>query len=83
MRTIETEFNHALATTGSTSPLSFDPTRYRTEVDQFDITEEQKQELLTILWSIMRSFVELGFDVDVCAALLSDNDRIPTDTETG
>ena len=60
----------------------FDPAKYRAEVDAFDITEEQKQELLLILWSIMRSFVELGFNVDVCSALLTDN-TIPIDTELG
>ena len=50
--------------------LQLDPARYRAEIDLFDITEEQKRELLATLWSIMRSFVELGFTVDVCAALV-------------
>ena len=50
--------------------LQFDAEKYRSEVEQFDITEVQKQELLTTLWSIMSSFVDLGFSVDVCAALL-------------
>lgn len=57
---------------GITQPggLQLDPARYRAEVDLFDISEEQKRELLATLWSIMRSFVELGFTVDVCAALM-------------
>ncbi len=52
--------------------LQFDSDKYRSEVEQFDITEAQKQELLATLWSIMRGFVELGFSVDVCAALLDE-----------
>ncbi len=61
--------------------LQFDPDKYRSEVEQFDITEAQKQELLTTLWSIMRSFVELGFSVDVCAALLDEPIPFPDDVE--
>lgn len=61
--------------------LQFDPERYRSEVDRFDITEEQKQELLLTLWSIMQSFVELGFSVDVCATLFEDLDPVPEDGE--
>ncbi len=37
--------------------------RYLPELDDIEISEEQKLELLGILYSIMRSFVELGFDV--------------------
>lgn len=74
MRTIETQNNHADGAALRPASVSVDISRYRAEVDQFDITEEQKQELLVILWSIMRSFVELGFDFDVCSALLSDDD---------
>jgi hypothetical protein len=64
----------------ATSLPVFDPTRYRQHIDDFDISEEQKQELLATLWSIMSSFVELGFRVDVVSALLSPN-RIPDDEE--
>lgn len=75
--------NHASAA-GRSMPLAslpFDPARYRAELDGFELTEAQRQELLLTLWSIMRSFVELGFTVDVCAALLSDIDPIPVDAE--
>lgn len=61
--------------------LQFDPAKYRAEVDGFDLTEAQKQELLLTLWSIMRSFVELGFTTDVCAALLRIFSPIPCDGE--
>ncbi len=60
--------------TGGTrpTPLQFDPDKYRSEIESFDITEVQKQELLATLWLIMRGFVEPGFSVDVCAALLDE-----------
>lgn len=43
-----------------------DPAAYMAELEDFDITEAQKVELLGILWSIMTSFVRLGFDVKIC-----------------
>lgn len=61
--------------------LPLDMANYRDEVDRFDITEAQKQELLLTLWSIMRSFVELGFTADVCGALFDDAALIPADQE--
>lgn len=61
--------------------LQFDPAKYTAEIDRFDITEVQKQELLLTLWSIMRSFVELGFTVDVCGALWDDPSPFPDDAE--
>ena len=61
--------------------LQFDPAKYAAEIDQFDITEAQKQELLLTLWSIMRSFVELGFTVDVYGALWDDPSPVPDDAE--
>ena len=47
---------------GDVSVLDMD--RYREHVAEFDLTEEQKTELLRTLWSIMKSFVDLGFGVD-------------------
>lgn len=50
----------------SVNPLpdaeEMDLTAYLSELEDFDLTEEQKIELLEILVSIMRTFVELGFD---------------------
>lgn len=82
MSNIESNNTHTLPNTcgNSASPpvLQFDAAKYRAEVDLFDITEAQKQELLLTLWSIMRSFVEFGFTVDVCA-VLNDTSLIPDD----
>lgn len=54
----------------STAPL-LDPTDYAEDMEAFDMTDEQKQEFLEILWSIMRSFAEMGFTVDLCGQLFS------------
>ena len=87
MSNVETNQTLTLSNSGgeATRPasLNFDPSKYRAEVDEFDITETQKLELLATLWSIMRSFVELGFTVDVCSALLGDHSPIPNDEELG
>ena len=55
----------------SAGPVGMDAdiAKYAGELDDLDITEGQKRELLETLWSIMRSFVEMGFNVDICAAL--------------
>lgn len=53
--------------------------KYRAAVDLFEITDEQKDDLLLTLWSIMRSFVELGFNGDVCAVLSNEPAMIPND----
>ncbi len=48
------------------STVDFDPAAYMDDLDGFDIAEDEKAELLRILWSIMASFVRLGFDVKIC-----------------
>lgn len=37
--------------------------RYGAELTEFEISEDQKKELLIALWSIMQGFVDLGFSV--------------------
>lgn len=46
----------------SVPPLDTD--KYREYVDDLDLSEEQKVELLRTLWWIMAAFVDLGFGVD-------------------
>lgn len=43
--------------------LSIDVKLYQHYLDDFDMTEAQKKELLEMLWSIVCEFVLLGFDV--------------------
>jgi hypothetical protein len=51
---------------GSSGLADFEAGRYLPELDELEVSETQKLELLGTLWSIMRSFVELGFDVKIC-----------------
>ncbi len=46
-----------------------DPSRYMAELEEFDLSEAEKLELLQALWSIMYSFVRLGFDVKNCGQI--------------
>lgn len=41
--------------------LAFDKEKYLPELEDTDLTQEQKIELLQALWSIMEAFVDLGF----------------------
>lgn len=45
-------------------PPDLDADKYRHFVEDFEMTKEQQEELLGIIWNIMRSFVELGWGVD-------------------
>jgi hypothetical protein len=50
--------------------LPLDVAKYREHVDDLDLTEAQKAELLRTLWWIMATFVDLGFRVDSVQYLL-------------
>ena len=54
------------------APLKFEPDDYRHHVDEFDLTEEQQNELLTSLWTIMSTLVDIGWGVDTVQILLPD-----------
>ncbi|XHB98210.1 hypothetical protein ABWH97_07705 [Nitratireductor sp. ac15] len=47
----------------------FDPAKYRSELSEFGLTEEQENELLAVLWSIMVKFAYLGFDAKICGQI--------------
>ncbi len=56
--------------------LEYEPAEYLSDLDGMDLTDEQKAELLQVLWEIMRSFVEMSVDiarVDPCGQLFGDN----------
>lgn len=55
----------------------FDPAGYMAELDGLDITEDQKAELLATLWSIMTSFVRMGFDVKICEQIFEAEGILP------
>lgn len=48
---------------GRSAP-EMDPADYLGDMEGFDLTEAQKIELLETLWSIMRTFVEMGVDIE-------------------
>lgn len=49
----------------TTSPtLSIDVKLYQHYLDNADLTEEQKQELLQTLWQIVCEFVQMGFNIN-------------------
>lgn len=41
--------------------LTLDLDRYQSRLDEFDLPPEQHEDYLRLLWTIMVSFVELGF----------------------
>jgi hypothetical protein len=47
-----------------TSTPPFDPEKYRGFLEDTELSHEQQTEYLKLLWSIMITFVELGFGVD-------------------
>ncbi|MHB1098538.1 MAG: hypothetical protein ACYCZR_03175 [Burkholderiales bacterium] len=52
-----------------TSEIQLDASKYLPEMEEFEMTEAQKVEMLEALWGIMRSFVELGFSLKNCGQL--------------
>ena len=70
------------------SALALDTDRYLPELEEFDITEDQKIEMLQTLWSLMRAFVDIGWGVDSIhhvlpdlAAITSESDADEIDSE--
>ncbi|GEM_PF-1387200 len=43
--------------------------KYQPHIEEFDLTDEEQRNLLETLWSIMTSFVDIGFGVDVVQLL--------------
>jgi len=43
---------------------------YRTDLADFDLTAEQENELLSILWDIMRTMCDLNLDMDAVQMIM-------------
>lgn len=67
---------------GVPSLPAFDPSKYRAELADLKLTDEQERELLATLWSIMYNFVELGFRTDVCAMIFEGQENVADDTSS-
>lgn len=50
-----------------------DLSKYQDDLREFDMDNAQARELLETLWSVMRSFVELGFTGDICGLIFEDS----------
>jgi len=46
------------------TPLQLDLDEYRDDLAEFNLTEQQENELLEVLFNIMRTYVEIGFGLD-------------------
>ena len=62
---------------------AFDPDRYREHVKDLDLTEEQQNEMLLALWTIMVGLIDLSWGVDSVQRLLPEfnelSSQIPHD----
>ena len=56
-------------------PLQLDPDKYREYLEEFDMTIEEQNELLETLWHIMRTMVELSFDLDKIELFSNETDQ--------
>ena len=63
-KAVSEDVNHDPADAGTTSEQGFDPDRYRHHLGEFSLTPEQEDELMRVLWTMMLSFVDLGWGVD-------------------
>ena len=51
-------------------PPVFNPDDYRDELNDLDLTDEQAHELLSILWNIMSTMVDIGWGLDATQLVL-------------
>ena len=66
-----------------TGPSAFNAEEYRPYMAEFDLSEEQANELLATLWEIMKAFVDLGFGVDSIHRFLPALCEISGEVDTG
>jgi len=52
--------------------LKLDVERYEKMLNDCDLTEEQRQEFLETIWTIIVGFVDLGFDIHPVQQVISD-----------
>ena len=60
---------------------AFDPAEYDEFFEGDDMTDEQKRELLEIIWSIVVTFVDLGFGIEATQQALA-SALLPESNET-
>lgn len=60
---LRNDFENAQTASAAALPLP-SLNEYREFLDEYELSEEQKHELLQTLWWIMVSFVDVGFGID-------------------
>ena len=58
--------------TKQTTPAVFNPDDYKEDLKEFDLTDEQAEEILRTLWEMMTMMVDLGWGVDTVNIVLPD-----------
>lgn len=65
---------------GALAPLACEPQDYMNELAEFEMSDEQKTELLQTLWNIMATMVDIGWGVDTVQLFLPEIfDKAATD----
>lgn len=59
--------------------LTFDVALYQHYLDDSGLSEEQKRDFLEVLWSLMVSFVDLGFGIDPVGLACGQNEESSCD----
>ncbi|MCF6292974.1 MAG: hypothetical protein L3J04_06225 [Robiginitomaculum sp.] len=57
---------HAVPKNSNSPILKLDVEQYIHQFKDFDLTEDQKIEVLQCLWDMMSQFVDLGFELEPC-----------------
>lgn len=52
--------------------VELDPGEHMGDLNDFELSDAQKIELLETLWSIMGAFARMGFEVDVCGLIFDE-----------
>ncbi len=71
---MQNEYLNAITNTinDTAAPLKLEADEYRHHLGEFDLTEDQQNELLQSLWYIMSILVDIGWGVDTVQLLLPD-----------
>ncbi len=82
---VETE-NAAMTADNAIQPpsLALDINKYRTYLNDSDLTDQQAEELLRTLWQVMQTMVNIGWGVDTLNIILPElfNPQAPKDSDT-
>lgn len=64
-------------------PLQFDPDDYRAELKELNLTREQEDEFLVLLWNLISHFVDIGFGIEATQLVIAAHFAECFETENG